>query len=181
MYDIKASCKTTKAVETVLNKTTDRVTEDVLIAIRRIMRAVDVHSKKLFKTCSLTWPQLMILKTVYREEQIPIGLLAREVNVSFATVSSILDRLEKRGVIKKEKGTTDKRKTWVQITDTGRNLMSSTPPLLQETFLKSFEHLQDWEQNLVLSSLQKVASMMNATDLDVAPILSREDIKDEVP
>jgi hypothetical protein len=46
------------------------------------------------------------------------------------------------------------------------------PPLLQESFISKLSTLQDWEKSLMLSTLQRITSLMSAEDLEVAPVLS---------
>ena len=55
-------------------------------------------------------------------------------------------------------------------------VFETAPNLLQENFVEVFYKLEDWEQTLILSSLQRVASMMGAKKLDAAPILAVGDI-----
>ncbi|MEJ2322779.1 MAG: hypothetical protein P8Z31_10755 [Gammaproteobacteria bacterium] len=45
-------------------------------------------------------------------------------------------------------------------------------PLLQERFARCFAALEEWEQRLLLASLQCIAPMMDAGDIDAAPVLS---------
>ena len=42
---------------------------------------------------------------------------------------------------------------------------------LQEHFAQQFAALQEWEQSMIVSSLQRVAAMMDAQNLDAAPFL----------
>jgi hypothetical protein len=46
------------------------------------------------------------------------------------------------------------------------------PDLLQEEFLTEFRKLKSWEQHLILSSVERVATMMDAQDIDASPILT---------
>jgi DNA-binding MarR family transcriptional regulator len=103
--------------------------------------------------------------------EITAGVLAREVSLSQATVTSILDRLERKGLLVRERSADDKRKVMVSLTEEGGQALEKAPTLMQESFIKDFNRLEDWEQNLILSSLQRVAGMMNASDLDAAPLL----------
>ena len=50
--------------------------------------------------------------------------------------------------------------------------MRNAPPLLQEHFIERFDKLQDWEKMQLLSSLQRIASLMDAENIDASPILS---------
>ncbi len=144
--------------------------DEVLIALRQIIRATDLYSRKLSKVAGLTAPQLLILQAIDAREM-TMGDIAAEVSVSQATVTTILDRLEKRGLIERKRGERDKRRVYAYLTTAGREIMERAPTPLQEEFMDRFSRLEDWEQSLILSSLQRVAAMMNAGDIDASPVL----------
>ena len=151
--------------------------DQVLVSLRQIIRAIDLHSKRLERESGLTGPQLLVMQLIGTAGEITAGVIAREVSLSQATVTSILDRLEKKGLLQRVRSTTDKRKVMVSLTEAGGKALEKAPTLMQESFINAFNHLEDWEQNLILSSLQRVADMMNATDLDAAPLLDSTDEK----
>jgi DNA-binding MarR family transcriptional regulator len=146
--------------------------DQVLIALRQIMRAVDLHSRQLLHSHKLTGPQALILQVLLRSGESSIGQLAQRVSLSPATLSDIMQRLEAKGLVRRARSERDKRQVWVQATPAAAELLAGEVPLLQDRFVARFLQLQDWEQNLLLSSLQRIASMMEANDLDVAPLLS---------
>lgn len=150
--------------------------EQVLIALRKIIRAIDMHSKKLEKASGLTGPQILVLKAILEHDKVTAGDIARDVNLSQATVTSILDRLQKKDYIKRERSIDDKRKVMISITDSGNHVYKNAPTLLQENFTREFSLLKDWEQSQIIASLQRVASMMNAETIDASPILIGSDI-----
>lgn len=143
----------------------------VLVALRRLMRATDLHSRELVKISGLTTPQLLLLQSIKARGEVSIGALSEEVNLSQATVTSILDRLEQRGYVTRARSTSDKRKVHAYLTDSGINALKTAPPLLQDNFIKQFSALNEWEQNMIIASLQRVAAMMDAETLDAAPVL----------
>lgn len=145
--------------------------ESVLIALRRLMRATDLHSRDLVRTTGLTTPQLLLLQSIRSSGEVSIGALAEDVSLSQATVTSILDRLEQRGFVTRARSTSDKRKVHAYLTDAGRKAIRSAPPPLQDSFIRQFQSLEEWEQTMILSSLQRVAAMMDADSLDAAPVL----------
>lgn len=150
--------------------------EDVLIAIRKIIRATDLHSRQLTKTVGLTAPQLLVLQAIRGLGAVAISRLSTEVSLSQATVTTIIDRLEKRGFVARQRSEQDKRVVHALLTDSGRQAVDSAPTPLQEAFSIRFEQLQDWEQSLILSALQRVAAMMDAEDLDASPFLELGDL-----
>ena len=145
--------------------------EEVLIALRRVIRATDLHSKYLAKTTGLTAPQILLLRTIRDKGQVTIGELADDVSLSQATVTSILDRLEKRNFVHRERSSTDKRKVHALLTPEGAEVLQKAPIPLQDHFTRQFSDLQDWEQTMTISALQRVAQMMDAQHIDASPVL----------
>ncbi|ELR67579.1 Transcriptional regulator, MarR family [Photobacterium marinum] len=145
--------------------------EEVLIALRQIIRAIDLHSRKLNKVAGLTGPQLVLMRAIRDSGEVTIRQLSNNTNMSQATATTILDRLEKRGLVIRERSKLDKRKVHAHLTESGRETLEKAPLPLQEDFVARFQELEDWEQTLLLSSVQRISSMMNAEHLDVAPVL----------
>jgi len=145
--------------------------EKVLVSLRRVIRATDMHSKYLAKTTGLTAPQILLLQTIRNKGQVTITELALDVSLSQATVTTILDRLEKRELIYRKRSEEDKRKVHAFLTDKAAEVLKTAPTPLQDQFARQFEDLQDWEQSMIIASLQRVAYMMDAQHIDAAPVL----------
>ena len=147
------------------------IEERIVAALRRIIRAVDLHSRRLHERHGLTGPQLATLQAAERLEAASAGTLARAVHLSHPTVTGILTRLEKRGLVRRARGEHDRRTVTVHVTAAGHELLAAAPSLLQDEFRHGLARLEDWENSLILSTLQRIASMMDAQDLDAAPHL----------
>ena len=65
--------------------------DQVLVALRRVIRATDLHSKRLSKHAGLTGPQLLIMRAIRELGEVTIGTIAENVSLSQATVTTILD------------------------------------------------------------------------------------------
>lgn len=145
--------------------------EELLVSIRKVIRAIDLHSKQLNKTSGLTGPQLLIMQEVARVKGVTASQIAKQINLSAATVTNILDRLESKGLIKRVRSSEDKRRVGLFLSEEGKNSLIDAPQPLQEHFIQQFCGLADWEQSLLLSSMQRIAGMMDATHIDAAPVL----------
>ncbi len=144
----------------------------VLTSLRRIIRAADIQSKKLTKTAGLTAPQLLLMQAIANNsDNTTPSNLAKQISLSQATVTSIIQRLEARELITRVRSNSDKRYVWLHLTDKGQTLLDAAPTPLQENFIKKFSSLEDWEQNMILASLQRLALMMDAETLDASPYL----------
>lgn len=145
--------------------------DEILIALRRILRATELHSKHLIKTVGLTFPQLLLMKKLDNGRRMTASSVADELSLSRATITSIVDRLEKRGLVRRERSDEDRRVIYLQLTETGQELLATAPKPLQDEFVQRLQNLEDWQKTMILSALQQVASMMDAEKLDAAPIL----------
>ncbi|MCW8334775.1 MarR family transcriptional regulator [Vibrio sp. SCSIO 43135] len=145
--------------------------EEVLVSIRQIIRAIDLHSKKLSKESGLTGPQLILMRSIQELGEVTIRQLSNHTNMSQATATTILDRLERNGYVQRVRSNTDKRKVHAYLTEKGTERIKSAPRPLQDSFINKFQAMEEWEQSLLLSSVQRISSMMNAEDIDVAPVL----------
>lgn len=146
--------------------------QELLIALRKVIRAIGLHSKHLSKTSGLTSPQLLIMLEIDKVSGVNSSQVAKSVNLSAATVTSILDRLENKNLISRVRNTQDKRKVGLYLTENGKAILLNAPQPLQENFIKNFSNLAQWEQSQLLSSMERIAGMMDANEIDAAPLLA---------
>jgi DNA-binding MarR family transcriptional regulator len=146
--------------------------DEVLVALRRVIRAVGLHSRQLERSHGLTAPQALVLKTIIGLGEASVGTVAKRVSLSQATVTDILNRLESRGFVLRVRSQEDRRRVMVSATDKAVAIMSRSPPLLQEAFVQRFQALEEWEQSLLISSLQRVTTLMGVEQLDASPVLA---------
>jgi DNA-binding MarR family transcriptional regulator len=143
-----------------------------MIALRKIIQAIDMNSKKLVKRVGLTGPQLVILQEIASLGEVTTGEIARAVSLSQATVTGILERMERRGLLARQRSDSDKRRIMVRITTAGEQVLKEAPPLMQEAFIERFASLQGWEQTMILSALQRLVSIMDARAIQAGPFLA---------
>ena len=146
--------------------------EQILIALRRVIRAVDQHSKKLVQSHGLTGPQALTLNELVKNGPLTGSQLGKNISLSQATITDIVKRLEQKALLSKTRDAIDKRKFLLSPTEAGKKLILASVPLLQQRFTERLSELKEWEQTQLLSSLQRIAEMMNAEDLDAAPMLA---------
>ena len=140
----------------------------VLTSLRRIIRVVDIHSKKLNQEFMVTAPQMICLYSLQKKGAMTQSELTRDVDLSMSTVNGIIDRLETKGWIRRERDTQDRRKLLVELTDAGRTLADEAPALLQDRFSDALRALPELEQAAITLSLERIVEMMGARHLDVS-------------
>ena len=145
--------------------------EDILRSLRRVTRAIDLYSRQLAKQYQLTGPQVVCIRQIQRDTPTSPGELARAISLSQATVTGILDRLLKRGLVRRERSEEDRRRVIVTLTSSGKELARTVPSPLQERFAERLAALPDENRAVISTVLQQVVRMMEAQDLDAAPVL----------
>jgi len=150
----------------------------ILTAIRRVIRSVDKYSRKINSELGLTTPQLLCLDALGKREPIITKELARTVNLSESTVIGIVDRLEIKQYVSRERSREDRRKVYISLTDAGRGILNETPSLLQDKFSSALMNLENNELETITRSLEKVVELMEVDDLDASPnLLPHSDIE----
>ena len=145
--------------------------EDALIALRQIQRKTELTAKRLAQMAGLTPSQLVVLQLLKERGETSAGELSQLTQLKHATITSLVDKLVARGYVERRKSDADKRKVWLTLTDQGRNGLNAAPDLLQEVFEKRFTQLPDWHQSMLVSALERVSALLDAEDLDAAPVL----------
>ena len=149
---------------------------EVLIAIRQIVRRISEHSKYLSRAVGLTVPQLLCLKAIGemedRSPEITVAMVGGRVQLSAATVSRIVDRLVRAGLVARERRSHDRRRVCLSLTPAGIERFQTLPTPLQEQFVQRFEALTVTDQQALLSALSRIAGLMDANGLDAAPMLT---------
>lgn len=157
--------------EEILDNTQAHRSKEILIGLRKITQAIELQSKFLHKTVGLTGPQLVILQELSIHSSLSVSELSKSISLSQGTVTEILLRLEKKSLIVKRKSDVDKRRTLISLTDAGRQLLKEVPSPLQDTFIHSFHGLEEWEQLMIMSSIQRIVKMMSAQQIEASPFL----------
>jgi len=132
----------------------------VLMAIRRIVHGVDRHSKQVERAAGVTVPQLVVLTAISRLGEVTSGRISEAASLSPATVTTILDKLEARGLVERYRNAQDRRVVHSRLTSAGAKLLDAAPPFLHEQFVSRFAKLADARKTAIVAAIEDVAEMM---------------------
>ncbi|GGG87087.1 hypothetical protein GCM10011415_41990 [Salipiger pallidus] len=148
-------------------------TDESLIALRRILRATELYERDLATAAGVTPAKLRVMQIVQMKGGTTTPkALATQMGVSQATITGLVDKLGRDGLAERVQSQTDRRQVNVTLTSRGQTVLDSAPDALQQRFVREFERLENWEQAQLLSSLERVAAMLDARDLDASPVLT---------
>lgn len=146
---------------------------EILEGLRKIIRAVDLESKRIEKKFGISIPQLLCLRQLLEQPQYQISHkeLTKLLHLNSSTVSGILDRLEKKNLIARLAQSSDKRSTMIVLTREGKKLIEQAPYLMQNRLLHKLDQLEEQELKNIKNSIHTLSVMLEIEDLDAAPML----------
>jgi len=146
--------------------------DSILRSLRRITRAIDLHSRRLAAQYGLTGPQLVCLRSLREHGPLTPSELARHVDLSQGTVTGIIDRLVGRQYISRRRSSKDRRRVTVSLLPAGKDLLQAAPSPLQTSFAEHLASLPEENQVVIDTTLAQIVKMMGAEELDAAPLLT---------
>lgn len=157
----------------VMTKSSDAQHYDlrILRALRQITRSIALHSRQLAACSNITAPQLICLRVAIDRGPLTATAISREIHVSPSTVVGILDRLEDKGLISRERGREDRRIVFISATAAGIELARDTPSPLQKKLADALNALPELEQATITLSLERVVTLMQSDGAESAEAL----------
>ena len=138
----------------------------VIAALRSISRACDVRSRLLLREYGMTLPQSAALQAVGRFQPVAAGEVAKAIQLGQATTSGILNRLEKRGLVKRSRNNRDRRTVTVELTPAGACAFKSAPSMLHDRFQQAVNGLKDWERTQILAVWQRIVCIIDVEGVE---------------
>ena len=147
--------------------TADQYDLRILRALRRITRSIALHSRQLAAGSNITAPQLVCLRTVIDLGPLTATRISRKMHISPSTVVGILDRLEDKQLIVRERSREDRRIVYIHATPAGIELAKHTPSPLQQTLSEALQQLSEQEQQQITTALERVVALIDS-EADIA-------------
>lgn len=150
--------------------------QTALIALRRILRVTELNTRRLADQSELTTSQLLVMQHVAQTTKVLPSTIAKAVELKQATVTVLVNKLEEAGLVTRRRDTEDRRRVWIELTDAGQTALDRSPDLLQNRFEQGFDNLEVWEQAMIITTLERVAALLDAEEIEAAPVLDVGDL-----
>ena len=151
---------------------------EILVKLRKIIRSINLESKKIEKELGISIPQLLVLK--YLSDQSDYRAFAKDIkgyiNLNASTVSGIISRLESKGLVAKSQKPNDKRAVYIILTAKGADLLHKSPSTLQEKLSKRLKKLTTAQIEELDRNIELLTLIMDVEDMDAAPLLTIDEI-----
>lgn len=142
-------------------------------SLRRIVHALRVATRASERAFGLSAAQLFVLRQLAVLPGQSLSDLARRTRTTPSSVSEVVSRLVRRGLVARRAASTDRRRAVLALTPAGRALLERAPETVQERLLAGFDRLGDAERQALADAL---ASWLAASGLEsVRPALFFEE------
>ncbi len=151
---------------------------EILVKLRKIIRSINLESKKIEKKFGISIPQLMCLQFLSEQEdyKTTASKIKDYLMLNASTVTGILKRLESRGLIAKLPNAKDRRATFITLTAKGADLLKEPPTTLQEKLTARLQSLTTEQINTMDKNIDLLVQIMDAEDIDASPIITINEI-----
>lgn len=96
----------------------------ILIGFYRMVKDLDRETARISAEHGLTYPQFQVLEALLNKGSLTIGQIRDAILSSNGTVPVIVDNLQKKGLVRRIKDPADLRRSVVELTDAGRDLVA---------------------------------------------------------
>lgn len=141
---------------------------EIIIKIRKIVRSINLESKKIEKEYGVSIPQVLCLNFIRESKNFQVGQgeIKKFLNLNASTISGIINRLEVKGLAARLPKSGDKRVVTIALTSKGDQLLKKVPALLQEKLAEKLEKLDDETRGKIRDSLELLVDLLDIDDLE---------------
>jgi len=142
-------------------------TKEIVFAIRRLMQAGEHYTKELNKIYNVSAAQINCLLALHENGPLPPSQIAKHVMVNSSTVTGVIDRLEKKDLVKRLRISQDRRVITIELTKSGEMLAENAPPPIQQKIIDGLNQLPPSEIEQIALTLKTLTDMLDVQNLDV--------------
>lgn len=150
---------------------------EILIHIRKIVRALNLESKRIQKEFGISIPQLLCLQFLSGKEYFRATHkeVADYLKLNSSTVTGIINRLEKKNLVARLPKSGDKRVTLISLTSSGFRMLEESPDLMHQQLAKKLPELPAETLAEIDISLRVLIDCLDIDHTDASPLLTIED------
>lgn len=150
------------------------IVSEVIDDIRRIFQVIKEKSKRVEAETQLTGSQLWAVKILHESTSLKVSELASRMYLHPATMVGLLDRLETKGLVKRNRSEKDRRVVHVELTAQGKEVVESSPEVIQRLLVSGLEQLPDRHLQTTADGLRHIVKILGVENAPPHLIMSTE-------
>jgi DNA-binding MarR family transcriptional regulator len=132
--------------------------------LRMVYKSIQAHSKIVEKKCGLSSAQLGMLHEIDTTPGMKVSQLASALTIHTSTCSNMLDKLEAKGLIRRDRQKADQRSVHLYITAAGKQVLADAPKPVQGKLTNALNNLNHDQLSALSTSLSNLISALNVPD-----------------
>ncbi len=157
----------------------DRAATAVMVALRRIVRYLRLADREAEAALGLSAAQLFVLHALGETTAPSLVELARRTLTDPSSVSTVVDRLVTRRLVRRTRARTDARRAELRLTAAGERVVRSAPRAPQVMIVAKLRAMPAPRRAALVRSLDELVRLLGATEL--APRMMFEDDAGDPP
>ena len=151
---------------------------EILINVRKISRSVNLESRRLEKEYGISIPQLLALSFLREQEHYQASHKAIKdfLKLNASTVTGIITRLEKKGMVAKLPRLNDKRVSLITLTAKGAELLKAVPHPLHQQISQKLQSLSPHQLTQLNEAFRAIIDILKIDDIEDSPVESTFDL-----
>jgi MarR family transcriptional regulator, organic hydroperoxide resistance regulator len=146
----------------------------IMQSLRRIFKAIQDYSQEVSHKFGITGPQLWALKTLSTNGSLPLGQLSKMMYLHPSTITGVVDRLEKKGYVVRDRVHKDRRVVMVQLTSKGKKIVSKAPNPIQGKMVYGLNRLQQKNLNSIYGAVEELMEIAEAQNIKATFFFDKE-------
>lgn len=142
----------------------DRI-DEIVLSIRKLAHSDKLYTKQLNRRHQVSLPQLLCLKALCMEGPMPISKIGENLLVKSSTITGVIDRLEKKGLVERSRIGTDRRVITIRLTGSGSEMAADRMPSIHRNITHGLRNLAASEIQHIADSLNILVAMLEEPDI----------------
>jgi DNA-binding MarR family transcriptional regulator len=152
----------------------DVAISDIMQDLRRTFKSIHDYSHEVSNKFGITGPQLWTLKTISQNGSLSLGELSERMYLHPSTITGIVDRLEKKAYVLRDRGEKDRRVVKVRLTAKGERLARKAPNPVQGKMIYGLRKLKKDELDSICDSIRKLVEVTKAQNVKATFFFDQE-------
>jgi MarR family 2-MHQ and catechol resistance regulon transcriptional repressor len=133
------------------------------VILNRATESIRTHARADIARHNLSEGEFAILETLYHKGRLTLGDVQRKVLVTSGGTTFLIDKLQKRGLVRRLPCEHDRRSTWAELTPEGTKLVAKIFPAHAEVIRRALS-------GLGLADQRKVAALLKTLGTEAAAL-----------
>jgi len=142
--------------------------EDAVVQLEDLLRHVNSvtrrQGRRILREFDLTPPQHNALVQLHRQGNLTIGELSENLYLAFSTATDLINRMERNGLVARERDTIDRRVVRVNIMPKGEELLKEVVQARRRYYEELLREVPHTERQELVTALRRIDELMSERD-----------------